>query len=164
MLALWNSGLIYGYVSREELQQVLQHEDAGAFVIRFSEQHPGQFVIHYRSNEDPREPVKLYLVRTDELKDKTLPDFLGEQTGLIRVLQLVVVQPLQSGGGAISNHATLRRVPKDVAFGGYYSVRKVAAREPDPVDARAPARTGRKFLTSSNATDLSFVDPAAGDN
>jgi hypothetical protein len=140
---------------------VVQHEEPGSFVIRFSEKHPGQLVIHYRSNEDLREPVKQYLIRTEDLKEKTLPDFLAEQTGLIRILQLVVVQPLQSGGGAISNHATLRRVPRDMAFGAYYSVRKSPAR--DPEDVRPPARTGRKFLSSSNATDLTFVTDQVAD-
>jgi len=69
---------------------------------------------------------------------RALPDLLADQPALQHVLQLVLATPTQSGGGELLQHATLRRVPRDAAFGAYYTVRKTAAPDSDESDAAPP--------------------------
>jgi len=49
---LWVRGLICGFISRVEAEAILENASRGAFIIRFSEQCPGQFAIAYVPIDD----------------------------------------------------------------------------------------------------------------
>ncbi len=101
--------LIYGFITKEECNAALLNQDLGTFMIRFSESYPGLFAIAYVS-DDPYERVKHYLVKHEDISsNKTLPDFLHEKP------QFQFCYQLDTPSG------TLRRYPRDVVFGSYYS-------------------------------------------
>eukprot|EP01103_Thecamoeba_quadrilineata_P018768 TRINITY_DN7347_c0_g1_i1.p1 TRINITY_DN7347_c0_g1~~TRINITY_DN7347_c0_g1_i1.p1 ORF type:complete len:613 (-),score=131.47 TRINITY_DN7347_c0_g1_i1:1110-2948(-) len=122
---LWYSGIIQGFLSREEIYQALIHEEPGTFLVRFSERHAGLFAIAYRIDDlDPKSRVRHFLMRQDA--KKTLPDFLGEQPSFIYLLQLQQnnsarddSSPTQSENSQ-SNYG-YRKVFKDSLLETYYS-------------------------------------------
>ncbi|EGG18419.1 signal transducer and activator of transcription family protein [Cavenderia fasciculata] len=85
---LWQEGIIYGYMGRQEVQDALTNQDPGTFIIRFSERNPGQFGIAYIGSEVPHR-IKHYLVQPNDTAaaKKTFPDFLAEHPQFINILQ-----------------------------------------------------------------------------
>lgn len=57
---LWQNGIIYGFMNRDDVNAALVNQDSGTFIIRFSERNPGQFGIAYCSVEHPVR-IKHYL-------------------------------------------------------------------------------------------------------
>jgi len=104
--------LIFGLITKEDCNRALLGQEVGTFMIRFSENHPGLFAVAY-VDDDPQDPVKHFLIRSDDIgSQKTLPDFLREK-GLFRFLfQLDVSTGL------------LQSYPKDSVLGSYYSKAK----------------------------------------
>ncbi|GAM21902.1 hypothetical protein SAMD00019534_050770 [Acytostelium subglobosum LB1] len=86
--ALWQEGIIYGYMDRQESDNALAGQDPGTFIIRFSERNPGQFGIAYIGTEMPYR-IKHYLVQPNDTAaaKKTFPDFLAEHPQFINILQ-----------------------------------------------------------------------------
>jgi len=78
---LWCSGLIYGFVTKEDCSKLLKEEEAGVFVIRFSDSVPGSFAVAYVTDEqDVNDRVKHYLIKSEDIgSNKSLPDFLREK-------------------------------------------------------------------------------------
>jgi hypothetical protein len=78
--SMWTAGLIYGLIERQNVHRILLHQEVGACLIRFSENHPGFFAIGYKIFDDDLEKsVRHYLVTADDIgTKKTLPDFMGE--------------------------------------------------------------------------------------
>eukprot|EP01096_Ripella_sp_DP13-Kostka_P008734 TRINITY_DN327_c1_g1_i1.p1 TRINITY_DN327_c1_g1~~TRINITY_DN327_c1_g1_i1.p1 ORF type:complete len:579 (-),score=248.03 TRINITY_DN327_c1_g1_i1:403-2139(-) len=110
--AMWYTGLIFGLITKEECNRALLGQDLGTFMIRFSENHPGLFAVAY-VDDDPEEPVKHYLIRSDDIgSQKTLPDFLREKSQFRFLFQL---DPLT---GILSPFA------KDAVLGSFYSKTK----------------------------------------
>lgn len=56
--SMWQSGLIYGFISRYQVDEALKNEEPGTFLIRFSERFPGLFAVGYKI-DDP-DPEKRY--------------------------------------------------------------------------------------------------------
>jgi len=115
---LWWSGLIYGFLAREGVQEALQNEEVGTFLIRFSERHAGLFAVGYKVDDpDISKSVRHYLIRPDDTAGakKTLPDFLAEQPAFTQVLQVTVEN--------IDSQPALRKFNKDAVFEPYYSKR-----------------------------------------
>lgn len=46
-LPLWVKGVIFGFVTKKDSQELLKNESDGCCVIRFSDKNPGQFAIAY---------------------------------------------------------------------------------------------------------------------
>lgn len=116
--SMWQSGLIYGFISRFQVDEALKNEEAGTFLIRFSERHAGLFAVGYKIDDsDPDKRVRHYLVRPDDTAGakKTLPDFLAECNQFNRILQLTI-EPM-------TGEPRLRNFPKDVVLEPYYSKR-----------------------------------------
>jgi hypothetical protein len=88
--SLWTRGYICGFLTKNEVEAVLQNEKVGTFLVRFSERAAGAFVISYQALEDNKPRVKHYLMQGDDTyaAKKTLPDFLGEIKHLSCLLQL----------------------------------------------------------------------------
>eukprot|EP01105_Mastigella_eilhardi_P017367 TRINITY_DN3994_c0_g1_i2.p1 TRINITY_DN3994_c0_g1~~TRINITY_DN3994_c0_g1_i2.p1 ORF type:complete len:539 (-),score=108.29 TRINITY_DN3994_c0_g1_i2:67-1560(-) len=73
--SMWRGGLIVGFLSREDMQEILVPAQPGTFIIRFSERHPGLFAVGYKV--DNNSPLGHYLITPTELgPNRTLPDFL----------------------------------------------------------------------------------------
>lgn len=51
----WLQGLICGFVSRTEADELLRSAPPGAFLLRFSEKFPGTFVIAYVHDDQSTE-------------------------------------------------------------------------------------------------------------
>jgi hypothetical protein len=104
---LWEKGFICGFISRSEAENILENASPGAFIIRFSEQCPGQFAIAYVPFEDNsgsewtghytpvnlpgQDKVKHYLMQRDDIfgAKKTLADFLGDVKNLSHIVQII---------------------------------------------------------------------------
>jgi len=86
---MWQAGLIYGLISKDECATALNEHEEGTFLIRFSESVPGAFAIAYVTSENKPDKVKHYLVKTDDLgANKTLPDYLREREQFKTLLKL----------------------------------------------------------------------------
>lgn len=84
--ALWQQGLLYGCMQRDDVDAVLSVQPPGTFIIRFSMKYPGQFGIAYVREDQ----VKHYLVGQNDTAGakKTLPDFVNEHPQFLYLLQL----------------------------------------------------------------------------
>ena len=107
--SLWNAGLLFGFVNRQDVSNALHGREPGTFLVRFSERHAGQFAVAYVGYELPRK-IKHYLVQPTDTASakKTLPDFLSECHQFQKILQ-------------ISRGPTLQAVPKDDVLGSFLS-------------------------------------------
>ncbi|KAL6066876.1 Signal transducer and activator of transcription, variant 2 [Balamuthia mandrillaris] len=88
---LWQTGLIYGFLTREQVHNALLEEEVGTFLIRVSERHPGLFAVGYRTDDpDSDDCVRHYLVKPEDTAGakKTLPDFLNTCPAFQYLLQV----------------------------------------------------------------------------
>jgi len=117
ILPLWQTGLIHGFLSREAVQEILRQQEAGTFLIRFSESNPGEFAVAYRIDEGgPDDRIRHYLIRPDidtPGNKKTIPDFINEQHAFCYLLQVGVEN--QQGG------ITYRKFRKEAVLEPYLS-------------------------------------------
>eukprot|EP01087_Luapelamoeba_hula_P016737 TRINITY_DN516_c6_g1_i1.p1 TRINITY_DN516_c6_g1~~TRINITY_DN516_c6_g1_i1.p1 ORF type:complete len:751 (+),score=126.06 TRINITY_DN516_c6_g1_i1:143-2395(+) len=113
---LWQQGLIYGFLTRVDVDGALQGQEPGTFLLRFSERHSGQFGVAYVGMEPPHK-IKHYLIQKSDTAGakKTLPDFLGDCPQFRFLLQLTA-NP-QTG------EAMFRKLLKDTCLKSYYSKR-----------------------------------------
>jgi len=110
--SMWQSGLIFGFISREAVEEALRKQEVGSFIIRFSERHPGLFVIGYKINDEVT-PIRHYLIRPEDTSaKKTLPDFLHTYPDFIKILQVTIDA---NGDPRLTSFA------KDVVLGQYYA-------------------------------------------
>lgn len=101
--------LVFGFSNKDTCQALLQAQDVGSFVIRFSETMPGLFTVAYAS-DDPFDRVKHYLVKPEDISlNKTLPDLLREKPQFQHVLQLDCA------------NGSVHRYPRDTVFASYFS-------------------------------------------
>lgn len=116
ILQLWQSGLVYGFMTRQDVDVALSGRSPGHFVIRFSERHAGQFGIAYVGAETPWR-IKHYLVQPNDTAAAkfTLPDFCRDKGQFSTILQFSL-NPV-TGLPQFTPH------PKDHAFESYYSRR-----------------------------------------
>lgn len=113
---LWQTGLIYGFLTREGVRDALINEEVGTFLIRMSERHPGLFAVGYKTDDpDIENSVRHYLVRPEDTAGakKTLPDFLCTCPAFQYLLQVTIDPETEK--------PKLRRFAKDVALQPYYS-------------------------------------------
>lgn len=114
--SLWQQGLIYGFLTRVDVNNALNGQEPGTFLLRFSERHSGQFAIAYVGMEKPHK-IKHYLVQKSDTAGakKTLPDFLGECPQFRFLLQLST--------NPTTGEAVFRKLQKDVCLKPFYSKR-----------------------------------------
>lgn len=82
---LFASGFIYGFMSRDDVESVLQQRPGGTFLLRFSEHHAGLFAVSYSFQKQ----VRHFLARYNDAGDrkKSLPAFLMECPQFVYMLQ-----------------------------------------------------------------------------
>lgn len=75
---MWQNGLLYGFMTREEVDAALSNQIMGTFVIRLSERYSGQLAIAFVGSN---KQIRHYLVAPNDTAGakKTLPDFLAER-------------------------------------------------------------------------------------
>jgi len=108
---MWQEGLIYGYMSKEGVQDSLINQEPGVFIIRFSESQPGQFAIGYVGVMGD---LKHYLA-SDVSTKKLLADFLAESCQFLTLLQCT---------GFSNNKPCFKKVPKLDALKNYCAAAK----------------------------------------
>lgn len=108
---MWQNGLLYGFMTREEVDAALSNQIMGTFVIRLSERYSGQLAIAFVGSN---KQIRHYLVAPNDTAGakKTLPDFLAERREFAYILQV----SFDTNGRPI-----FRRYPKDQCFAQYYS-------------------------------------------
>jgi hypothetical protein len=114
--SLWQTGLIHGFLTRDQIYQALIGQPVGTFLIRFSERNPGCFAVAYKVEDaDPKSQVRHYLVRPDDTaaSKKTLPDFLADQPAFTYLLQVTFN----------NGQTTFHKFLKDSVLETYYSKR-----------------------------------------
>ncbi len=85
------SGYICGFLSSTEVQEVLNNQEVGTFVVRFSERQAAGLVISYQAAESSGvTKVRHYQIKADDIyaSTKTLPDFLADYRDLKKMLQI----------------------------------------------------------------------------
>jgi len=85
---LWQKGLIYGFISRQDTHNILNNLNAGTFTIRFSDRNPGSIVVVYKSIDDDK--VKNDILTNEYNEKTTLSDYLcnnDKYKGLLFVLE-----------------------------------------------------------------------------
>jgi len=88
---MWQIGLIYGFIERDEVNAALVNQEPGTFLIRLSERNPGTFAIGYViEDSNPEKRVRHYLIKPEDLfgGKKSLPEFLVECPQFSKFLQV----------------------------------------------------------------------------
>jgi hypothetical protein len=118
---LWQQGLIYGFMTREEVNAALSGQEPGTFVIRFSERYAGQFGIAYVGSTHK---VKHYLVGPNDTAGakKTLADFLSGCSQFAYILQLTF---------DLNGKPIFKKYPKDQCFSQFYSLNLPTSTKPE---------------------------------
>ena len=114
---LWNIGAIYGFISKDRAEKLLQNETNGTFIIRFSERCPGRAAVAY-VKQDPvsfRNEVKHYLVE-QPTKETNIADVFKGQRQWSYLLQLKC--EFAPSGGNIRC-----KVRKDIVLEDFYTKR-----------------------------------------
>jgi len=114
--AMWQSGIIYGFMSREVAEETLKGQPVGTFLIRFAESPPGRFDIVFVGYE----MVKHYLVKDEDIKGKgskrTFPDFILDSAPLVNLMRLTT--------HPVTEQAVFTLVAKEVILHPYLSPAK----------------------------------------
>ncbi len=85
---LWTQGLVMGFISKAESEELLRGEKPGTFVLRFSSQAPGSFAVAYAAPTGGG--VAHYLLKkTDINVSVSLAKFLLEKPFFATLLQTV---------------------------------------------------------------------------
>jgi len=85
---LWERRLIYGFVRKYVTDGLLSTRDYGSFVLRFSESSPGCVAVCYKV-PDIAKPVKNYIVKPEDIRGKTLPEYLISRHELTQIMQFI---------------------------------------------------------------------------
>ncbi|MEE6490414.1 hypothetical protein FKM82_015873 [Ascaphus truei] len=130
LLCLWNDGRIEGFISKERERGLLKEKSPGTFLLRFSESsREGAITFTWveRSQNEPQfHAVEPYTKR--ELSAVTFPDIIRSYK--VMAAENIPENPLRF---------LYPDIPKDMAFGKYYSRTKEA---PEPMDQDGPKGTG----------------------
>eukprot|EP01091_Cochliopodium_minus_P019043 TRINITY_DN787_c0_g1_i1.p1 TRINITY_DN787_c0_g1~~TRINITY_DN787_c0_g1_i1.p1 ORF type:complete len:636 (-),score=143.41 TRINITY_DN787_c0_g1_i1:88-1968(-) len=106
---LWMGGYIIGFITKGSAIKLLQGQEEGTFIVRFSERVPGQFAVAYVKKGN----VKHYLVTKDDIAPpaRSLAHFIAGKKVLTTVVR-VISPDLNS-----MSQPKIEFVPKMQAFG-----------------------------------------------
>ncbi|NXN17327.1 STAT1 protein, partial [Indicator maculatus] len=130
LLCLWNDGCIMGFISKERERALLKDQQPGTFLLRFSESSREGAItftwVEGSQNEPQFHSVEPYTKK--ELCAVTFPDIIRNYK--VMAAENIPENPLRF---------LYPNIPKDNAFGKYYSRPKEA---PEPMDLDGPKGTG----------------------
>ncbi|XP_054032990.1 signal transducer and activator of transcription 1-alpha/beta [Dryobates pubescens] len=130
LLCLWNDGCIMGFISKERERALLKDQRPGTFLLRFSESSREGAItftwVEGSQNEPQFHSVEPYTKK--ELCAVTFPDIIRNYK--VMAAENIPENPLRF---------LYPDIPKDNAFGKYYSRPKEA---PEPMDLDGPKGNG----------------------
>ncbi|NXM75896.1 STAT1 protein, partial [Serilophus lunatus] len=130
LLCLWNDGCIMGFISKERERALLKDQKPGTFLLRFSESSREGAItftwVEGSQNELQFHSVEPYTKK--ELSAVTFPDIIRNYK--VMAAENIPENPLRF---------LYPDIPKDNAFGKYYSRPKEA---PEPMDLDGPKGNG----------------------
>ncbi|XP_069716851.1 signal transducer and activator of transcription 1-alpha/beta isoform X2 [Phaenicophaeus curvirostris] len=130
LLCLWNDGCIMGFISKEKERALLKDQSPGTFLLRFSESSREGAItftwVEGCQNEPQFHSVEPYTKK--ELSAVTFPDIIRNYK--VMAAENIPENPLRF---------LYPNIPKDNAFGKYYSRPKEA---PEPMDLDGPKGNG----------------------
>lgn len=130
LLCLWNDGCIMGFISKERERALLKDQSPGTFLLRFSESSREGAItftwVEGSQNELQFHSVEPYTKK--ELSAVTFPDIIRNYK--VMAAENIPENPLRF---------LYPNIPKDNAFGKYYSRPKEA---PEPMDLDGPKGNG----------------------
>ncbi|NWH75433.1 STAT1 protein, partial [Piaya cayana] len=132
LLCLWNDGCIMGFISKEKERALLKDQSPGTFLLRFSESsREGAITFTWvegcQNGKSPQfHSVEPYTKK--ELSAVTFPDIIRNYK--VMAAENIPENPLRF---------LYPNIPKDNAFGKYYSRPKEA---PEPMDLDGPKGNG----------------------
>ncbi|XP_053925401.1 signal transducer and activator of transcription 1-alpha/beta isoform X3 [Cuculus canorus] len=130
LLCLWNDGCIMGFISKEKERALLKDQSPGTFLLRFSESSREGAItftwVEGSQNEPQFHSVEPYTKK--ELSAVTFPDIIRNYK--VMAAENIPENPLRF---------LYPNIPKDNAFGKYYSRPKEA---PEPMDLDGPKGNG----------------------
>uniref|UniRef100_A0A8C3VEI9 Signal transducer and activator of transcription n=1 Tax=Catharus ustulatus TaxID=91951 RepID=A0A8C3VEI9_CATUS len=132
LLCLWNDGCIVGFISKERERALLKDQSPGTFLLRFSESSKEgaitfTWVEESQNGKSPQfHSVEPYTKK--ELSAVTFPDIIRNYK--VMAAENIPENPLRF---------LYPNIPKDNAFGKYYSRPKEA---PEPMDLDGPKGNG----------------------
>lgn len=102
-------GYVCGYVPRSEAELILRDSSPGTFLIRLSERNNGTFTVAY-TVENNEKKVHHYLVNSDDVcgAKKTLPDFLGNEATLTKLVKVSISDEYKKKYEVVSKDDALR--------------------------------------------------------
>ena len=108
--ALWTAGLVAGFVSRENVAQILKNRPVGTFLLRFSERHGGSLTVGYVGVDLGVTKVKHYLIQPSDVASskRTVCDFLSDQSQFQTMI-------------CFRDDGNVEAIDKDAALGGFVS-------------------------------------------
>ena len=130
LLCLWNDGCIMGFISKDKERALLKDQRPGTFLLRFSESSKEGAItftwVEGSQNEPQFHSVEPYTKK--ELSAVTFPDIIRNYK--VMAAENIPENPLRF---------LYPDIPKDNAFGKYYSRPKEA---PEPMDTDTPKGNG----------------------
>ncbi|XP_063255953.1 signal transducer and activator of transcription 1-alpha/beta isoform X1 [Prinia subflava] len=130
LLCLWNDGCIVGFISKERERALLKDQSPGTFLLRFSESSR-EGAITFTWVEESQNELQFHSVEPytkKELSAVTFPDIIRNYK--VMAAENIPENPLRF---------LYPNIPKDNAFGKYYSRPKEA---PEPMDVDGPKGNG----------------------
>jgi len=116
---LWSTGLVYGFIGKEQAEALLASAEMGTFLLRWSERSAGSIAVAYKQSVNS---VRHYLIQNKDTvgQGRSLPQFIRETPSLIRFLQHRVAPGSMSRSRscvvdkekALSKIGTKRRIEK----------------------------------------------------
>ncbi|NWX86411.1 STAT1 protein, partial [Nothoprocta ornata] len=132
LLCLWNDGCIMGFISKEKERALLKDQSPGTFLLRFSESsREGAITFTWVEGSQSGKPPQFHSVEPytkKELSAVTFPDIIRNYK--VMAAENIPENPLRF---------LYPDIPKDSAFGKYYSRPKEA---PEPMDLDGPKGNG----------------------
>ncbi|NXM06630.1 STAT1 protein, partial [Tyrannus savana] len=132
LLCLWNDGCIMGFISKERERALLKDQNPGTFLLRFSESsREGAITFTWVEGSQNGKSLQFHSVEPytkKELSAVTFPDIIRNYK--VMAAENIPENPLRF---------LYPDIPKDNAFGKYYSRPKEA---PEPMDLDGPKGNG----------------------
>ncbi|NXU48221.1 STAT1 protein, partial [Turnix velox] len=132
LLCLWNDGCIMGFISKERERALLKDQSPGTFLLRFSESsREGAITFTWVEGSQNGKSPQFHSVEPytkKELSAVTFPDIIRNYK--VMAAENIPENPLRF---------LYPNIPKDNAFGKYYSRPKEA---PEPMDLDGPKGNG----------------------
>jgi hypothetical protein len=131
--ALWHGGLLYGLLTRHDVEQALGGQAEGVFVLRFSETNPGQLGVAYVGADVAAGSTRVrhYLITAADVlgNKRTVCDFLMEQ----QQFQTLLVYSVDAAG-----QPTFTPVAKRAAFREFVKSSRALRDSDDAPDGYEP--------------------------